>query len=109
MSSGVLAAPLPVLTKRSDLYIERPRRARLMHHVKDLLGDVRRLDEELFGLVEVEPVACPGHVDHGVEVEVRDVNTPRAEIACERLGEVPLGSLGEFAILVDTVFSPRFP
>ena len=65
-----------------------------MRHVKDLFGDVRRLDEELVGLVGMEPVACPGHVDHGVYVEVRDVDTPRGEIACERLGEVPLGSLG---------------
>ena len=102
MSSGVLALPLPVLTKRSDLYIERPRRARLMHHVKDLLGDVRRLGEELFGLVGVEPVTCPGHVDHGVDVKVRDVNALRAEIACERLGEVPLGSLPAHSSAADS-------
>ncbi len=72
---------LPLLAERSDLYIERPRRARLVRHAKDLLGDVRRLDEELVGLVGLEAVACPGHVDHGVDVEVRDVHTPRAEIA----------------------------
>ncbi len=94
MSLGVLAPPLPVLTERSDLYIERPRRARLMHHVKYLVGDVRGVDEELLGLVGGEPVTCPGHVDHGIDVEVRDVNTLRAEIPCQRLGEVPLGGLG---------------
>ncbi len=65
-----------------------------MHHVKDLVGDVRWLGKELIGFVGLEPVTCPGHVDHGVDVEVRDVNTFRAEISCERLGEVSLGSLG---------------
>src|SRR4030095_3204172 len=71
---------LPGFAERADLDVEGPRRARLVHDVPDLLGDVGRFDEELVGLVAAQP-ARPFQIDDRVDDDIRDMHALRTEKA----------------------------
>src|SRR5438034_11760084 len=64
-----------------------------MGDVMDFLGDSGGLDEEIVGRI-LETLARPRHVDDRINDQIGHVNTLRAEVACDRLGEDALSCLG---------------
>src|ERR1700722_17132255 len=84
---------LPALNERPQFDVERPRAARLVRDMPDLVRDRRGLDEELVGAFGP---ALPGplKVDHGIDDDVSDVYTLGTQVARHGLGEDPLCRLG---------------
>src|SRR5215475_4804618 len=83
----------PVFAEGAQLDVERPRRARLMHDVPDLLGDLARLAEELVRLVRLQS-ARPFQIDDRVDDDVGDVYAFGPEEARHRLRQHALRGFG---------------
>src|SRR3546814_8644763 len=86
-SSDVCSSDLP------DLCKERPGVARLVREVEDVVGDRRRRNEEVVGLVG-QAFALPGQVDYRIDNEIGDMHALGPKIARQRFRQDALRGLG---------------
>src|SRR3546814_20473077 len=73
----------PWFVKRPDLCKERPGVARLVREVEDFVGDRRRRNEEVVGLVG-QAFALQGQVDSRIDNEIGDMQALGLKIARQR-------------------------
>ena len=63
-----------------------------MREVPGLIGDRRRLDEEIVASA-FEAFSGPGEVDHGIDHDIGDMNPLRPHLTRDRFGEDTLRRL----------------
>src|ERR1700757_1773517 len=73
----------PFFSEWANLAEKGPGRTVLLVEVPQFIGDCGRLDKELIRRVR-QTFAHARHIDHGIDEDVRDVDTARSEIARDR-------------------------